>query len=119
MVRELDEGQPKAENPSAGPAEKEKEVVLVRRDEPSNFEQLVRFVVPVLEPLATAGFVIIMVLFMLVNREDLRNRLISMLGHGHLTGTTRAIVDAAQRVSNYLLAQFLINVAFGILFAVG
>jgi hypothetical protein len=60
-----------------------------------------------------------MVLFMLVNREDLRSRLVSLLGHGHLTGTTRAVVDAAQRVSSYLLTLLLTNIAFGVVFAAG
>ena len=119
MVRELDEEPKKTDDPSAELTPKDKEIIVRQREESSNFDRLLRFVVPVLEPLATAGFVVIMVIFMLVNREDLRNRLISLLGHGHLTSTTRAIVDAAQRVSNFLLTQLLINVAFGIIFSVG
>ena len=115
MVRELDEGPKMAKERK--PAEKE--VVVARREEPSNFDRLLQFAVPILEPLANAGLVIVMVLFMLVNREDLRNRLISLLGHGHLTGTTRAFVDAAQRVSKYLLTQLMINVAFAVIFAIG
>jgi predicted PurR-regulated permease PerM len=57
-----------------------------------------------LEPLATAGLVTILVIFMLVKREDLRNRLIGLLGHGQLTGTTRVLVDSAERLSSFLLS---------------
>jgi predicted PurR-regulated permease PerM len=125
MVRDLD-GEPKKpeaalkrpHEPPGEPAPKEKEIV-VRPEEPTSLERVVQIVAPVLEPLTTAVFVIIMVVFMLINREDLRNRLIGLLGHGHLTGTTRAIVDAAQRVSSFLLTQLLINIAFGVVVTIG
>jgi predicted PurR-regulated permease PerM len=103
-----------ADTPAAAPSQ----VVLVRAEE-SSVERLANTVGPVLEPLATAALVVILVVFMLVKREDLRNRLIGLLGHGHLTGTTRVIVDAAGRVSNFLLSQLVVNVGFGVLLAVG
>jgi predicted PurR-regulated permease PerM len=96
-----------------------KGVVVVRQEEASGFDQLGHVLLPVLEPLATAGLIVVLVVFMLINREDLRNRLISLLGHGHLTGATRIIVDAAQRLSRFLLTQLLVNVGFGIVFGVG
>jgi predicted PurR-regulated permease PerM len=119
MVKEISEepGKP-IENPNETPV-KDSQVVLARPEEPSAFERLAHAIAPVLEPLAVTGLVIILVIFMLIKREDLRNRLIGLLGHGHLTGTTRVIIDAAQRVSSFLLTQLLINVAFGILFGVG
>jgi predicted PurR-regulated permease PerM len=119
MMRELDEEPKKTDGATGDSAAKQPEVVVVRPEEPSSFERLARFAVPVLEPLVTAVFVIVMVLFMLVNREDLRSRFVSLVGHGHLTGTTRAVVDAAQRVSNYLLTLLLTNIAFGVVFAAG
>jgi len=94
-------------------------VVITRPEEPSSLEKILQSVGPMVEPLAHAGFVIILVIFMLLHREDLRNRFIGLLGDGRLTGTTRVIVDSAQRLSRYLLTQTLINVAFGILFTVG
>ncbi len=123
MVREITEDPEKtaervnAERTNADVTDKP--VVVVKTDEPSNLQKLAYVVLPVFEPLATAGLVIILVLFMLNSREDLRNRFISLLGHGHLTGTTRVIVDAAQRVSSYLLTQLLVNVTFGVIFAIG
>ena len=52
--------------------------------------------------------------FMLVQREDLRNRLIRLIGYGHLTLTTKALEEAGQRISRYLLMQSIINTSFGI-----
>ncbi len=97
----------------------EKEVIVTRPEEPSSAERIVDAIVPVIEPLARAGFVIILVIFMLFHREDLRNRFIGLLGDGRLTGTTRVIVDSAQRLSRYLLTQALINLGFGTLFTIG
>ena len=69
---------------------------------------------PMLEPLATAALVIVLVIFMLLERQELRDRLIRLFGHGRLTGTTRAFDEAGRRVSRYLLTQSLINLAYGV-----
>lgn len=74
---------------------------------------------PWLEPLATASLVLALVIFMLLERQDLRDRLISLFGHGQLTVTTRAFDEAGRRVSRYLVAQSLINLFFGIGVGVG
>jgi predicted PurR-regulated permease PerM/CheY-like chemotaxis protein len=100
------------------PAAAAREVVIARPDE-SGIQRLVETAGPVLEPLASAGLVVILLIFMLVRREDLRNRVIGLLGHGTLTGTTRVLVDAADRLSRFLLSQLLINVCFGVIFATG
>jgi predicted PurR-regulated permease PerM len=72
---------------------------------------------PLLEPLGTAAFVAVLVIFMLLQYEDLRNRLIGLVGSGQLTVTTRALDDAGQRVSRYLLMQFMINGSYGLVTA--
>jgi predicted PurR-regulated permease PerM len=74
---------------------------------------------PVLAPLARAGMVVIFAVFMLLKREDLRNRLLRLAGLGQLNLMTQALDDAAGRVSRYLLMQFLVNAAFGALFGFG
>ena len=51
---------------------------------------------------------------MLIQREDLRNRLIRFVGYGRLTITTRALEEAGQRISRYLLMQTIINSSFGL-----
>lgn len=63
--------------------------------------------------------VLIFTIFMLVKREDLRNRLLRLVGLGRLNIMTQALDDAAQRVSRYLFMQFLVNAGFGTLFAIG
>ena len=67
---------------------------------------------PFLAPLGLIGIVIIFTVFMLVKREDLRNRLLRLVGLDHLTVMTKALDDAAQRVSRYLLMEFLVNAGF-------
>ncbi len=70
-------------------------------------------------PLATAAFVAIFIVFILMQREDLRNRLIRLAGSGDLQRTTLAMNDAARRLSRYLLAQVLLNTGFGAVVAAG
>src|SRR4029453_14265547 len=74
---------------------------------------------PWLEPFATAALVMVLVIFMLLEHQDLRNRLINLFGHRHLTVTTRAFDEAGRRVSRYLVAQALINLFVGICVGVG
>lgn len=67
----------------------------------------------------TAFIVIVLVIFMLMEREDLRDRLIRMIGPGELNMTTQFLDDASQRVSRYLLMQLIINVGYGIPIGLG
>src|SRR5579871_1364925 len=107
MFREIGKEKPQAGAAAQAETPKEK-VVIARAQEASSFEQLASVAGPVLEPLAQASLVLVLVVFMLIKREDLRNRLIGLLGHGQLTGTTRVLVDSAQRLSRFLLTQLLI-----------
>lgn len=72
-----------------------------------------------LEVLGTAGIVIVLVVFFLFRREDLRDRFIHLIGKGHVTVTTQMLEDAGARVSRYLSILFLLNVAFGISISLG
>lgn len=67
-----------------------------------------------LGPAGTAFIVIVFTIFMLLQREDLRDRLIRLVGRNRLTITTEAMDDAAARVSRYLVMQSIINGAFGV-----
>lgn len=73
----------------------------------------------VVGPLGTAGLVIIFMIFMLFQREDLRDRLIRLVGHGQLNLTTTALDDAASRISRYLTAQAMVNGTYGIAVSIG
>lgn len=74
---------------------------------------------PVLGPLGTAALVLVLLIFMLLEREELRNRLIRLIGQGRMTTTARAMDDAGARVSRYLLMQIVVNVTYGIPVAIG
>jgi predicted PurR-regulated permease PerM len=74
---------------------------------------------PLLQPLATAGIVVVFVIFFLLQREDLRDRFIRLAGAGDLRRTTVALDDAASRLSRYLLTQTAINTSFGVLVGTG
>ena len=74
---------------------------------------------PILRPLAACGIVMVFTVYMLMNREDLRNRLLLLAGMGRLSVMTRALRDAAERISTYLVWQFVTNVLFGLLFGIG
>jgi predicted PurR-regulated permease PerM len=74
---------------------------------------------PIIEPLSTAAFVVTLVLFMLLDREDLRDRLIGLFGHGHLALTTKAIDEASTRVSRQLLVQTIVSLLYGTLMVIG
>ena len=74
---------------------------------------------PIVGPLGTAGLVLAMVIFMLLERRDLRDRLIGLFGHGQLTVTTKAFDEAGTRVSRQLLMQSLVNLVYGIAAGVG
>lgn len=115
-------GDPKPDITPAGEAAADKpavEPLTVRIERESGAERLLTTALPVVEPLAAVALVAVLVVFFLVNREDLRNRLIGLLGHGHLTGTTRVLGDAGERVGKYLLSQLLVNLGFGAVFGVG
>src|SRR5271170_6742304 len=68
----------------------------------------------VLELLCSAVIVMVFTIFMLIRREDLRNRLISLAGEGHLHLVTQTLDDASARVSKYLFFQFIVNTCYGI-----
>jgi predicted PurR-regulated permease PerM len=69
--------------------------------------------------LATLGVVTVFLIFMLLDREDLRNRLIRLIGPDQITVTTQALDDAGRRVSRYLRMQLLINSLHGLMIAIG
>jgi predicted PurR-regulated permease PerM len=72
----------------------------------------------VLGLLGSAVIVLVFTIFMLIRREDLRNRLISLAGEGHLHLVTQTLDDASARVSKYLLLQFVVNTCYGMFIGV-
>lgn len=93
----------------------------VRIIEPSAqpLQVLQTLVGPLIEPLATGGIIVVVVIFMLMKREDLRDRFIRLVGAGDLHRTTAAIQDAGRRVGQYLLMQLVVNVTYAIPVGIG
>jgi predicted PurR-regulated permease PerM len=93
--------------------------VEIHQPPPAPFQVLQGFITPLLDPLATLGIVAILVVFFLLERADLRDRLIRLGGSHDLQRTTEAINDAANRLSRYFIAQTALNALFGTIIAVG
>jgi predicted PurR-regulated permease PerM len=100
------------------PAEKVTPVKIVNgNDQRIEFMQVV--LAPVLGPLGTASLVLVLLIFMLMQREELRNRIIRLIGQGRISTTARAMDEAGAMVSKYLLMQLVINVTYGMAVAIG
>ena len=93
--------------------------VEVRQPDPGALESLRSLISPLLHPLATTGIIVIFVIFILLQREDLRNRLIRLAGSHDLQRTTAALDDAASRLSRLFLIQLLLNGSFGVVIGTG
>ncbi len=93
--------------------------VVVAESGPNTLDLAQSIIAPLLSPLGTAALVLLLVVCMLLQREDLRSRLIRLIGQGRISATTRALDDAGERVSRYLLMQLVVNVSYGIPVAVG
>jgi len=91
--------------------------IVSGKDQRVEFMQVV--LAPVLGPLGTAALVLILLIFMLLERVELRNRIIRLIGQGRMSATARAMDDAGARVSKYLLMQLVVNVTYGIALATG
>jgi len=117
---EVDPAAGTALNPAAEGRGPDKPIpVEVREPEPKPWELYQRIAGTVLPPLATAGIVILFVIFILLQREDLRDRAIHLIGASDMQRATSGMNDAAKRLSKYFLSQVLINSAYGVFIALG
>ena len=103
----------------AGEAEPKVTPVEIVNGNDERIELMQVILAPVLGPLGTAALVLLLLVFMLLQREDLRNRLIRLIGQGRISSTSRAMDDAGARVSKYLIMQLVVNVTYGIPVAIG
>ncbi len=118
------EAKPRTAPAAAQPAQPQNKpqpvpVEVLPSSDPLSFDRLQSIASTVLEPLATAGIVLVFVIFILFQREDLRDRFIRLVGSGDLQRTTAAMNDAARRLSRYFLFQTLMNATFGTFVAIG
>jgi predicted PurR-regulated permease PerM len=85
----------------------------------SGFSQYESFIGPTATFLAVAGLVVVLVIFMLIKREDMRNRLVGLVAHSRLLATTRALTETAERLSRFLLMQLAVNAGYGVVLGFG
>ena len=120
LQRATDAAPEKAETPEAAASPEAKPLpVEVRPPKSTPMELAQRVLAPILSPLETAGIIFIVTIFILLQQEDLRDRLIRLFGSSDLHRTTVALDDAARRLSRYFLTQLALNAGFGVVIAVG
>jgi predicted PurR-regulated permease PerM len=113
-----DSAQESQENATIRPGRRDPmPVEIITRSNP--VETLGNFIIPLISPFATAGLVSVLVIFMLLEREDLRDRFIRLVGLGDLHRTTAALQDAGKRVGKYLLMQLVVNALYALPISVG
>jgi predicted PurR-regulated permease PerM len=93
--------------------------VEIHQPTASPTEMAQRLLTPVLSPLATTGIVFVVAIFILLQRDDLRDRLIRLFGARDLHRTMMAMDDAGRRLSRYFLTQLALNTAFGCVIGLG
>lgn len=100
-------------------APREPVAVRVMEPPPAALDLLQNYIGPLLRPVAIAGIVVIFVIFMLMQRDDLRDRVVRVAGANRLALTTRALDEAGSRISRYLLMQLVINASYGVPVGIG
>jgi predicted PurR-regulated permease PerM len=118
LGKELDK--PRDAPTRTAPGQEQKPIAVeIHQPPPTALESIAKLISPLLGPLTTTGILIIFVIFILLQREDLRNRLIKLAGSHDLQKTTAALDDAARRLSRLFLTQLALNSAFGIVIGTG
>jgi predicted PurR-regulated permease PerM len=122
LGRQIQENQPSTPGEVVAPAEPAAAPPLpvqVVDPEPQPLQVLKTIIGPLVEPVATGGIVIVVVIFMLLKREDLRDRFIRLVGASDIHRTTEALQDAGKRVGQYLLMQLVVNVTYAVPIGIG
>lgn len=112
-------GTPASTGTAAGTPEPKPIPVEIQQPAPKPLEIVQNILSSLMAPLATTGIVVIFAIFILLYRQDLRDRFIRLAGSRDLRRTTEAMDDATQRLSRYFLIQTAINASFGIIIGTG
>jgi predicted PurR-regulated permease PerM len=107
------------DNDLTGPPPVKPIPVEVKQPDPGALTTLAAIIQPLLSPLTTTGIVVIFVVFILLQREDLRNRVVRLAGSGDIQRTTAALDDAGKRLSKLFLTQIAFNAVFGLVIGIG
>jgi predicted PurR-regulated permease PerM len=117
-LKDLQEEITKA-GPAAAPTGQRPMLVEVRQPEPRGLESIANLVRPLLSPLAMTALVVLFLIFILLQREDIRDRFLRLAGTADLQRSTAALDDAGSRLSRFFLMQTLLNAGFGVFIAIG
>ncbi len=93
--------------------------VMVGPETPFWLSRIATFLNPLMESMGQLALAFVLLMFMLLRREELRNRIIRLLGPGRIVATTRFVDEAGQRISHFLLIQALVNGSFGLVIGTG
>jgi predicted PurR-regulated permease PerM len=119
LVQDINDTFAGARKPQSVPGDPGAPPTVIVESSPSWMARVQGFLSPAAEALGQAAFTFVLLLFMLLKREDLRNRVIRLLGQGRITTTTKAVDETSQRISRYLFVQFVLNAAFGTVVTLG
>ena len=112
---QLGGGTPKTNNQRHKAAGSSPQSPVVVKEVQSSSGLAVGFLPGVLSTLIEVLLIVVFTFFMLLQQEDLRNRLIRLTGRGELNLKTQAMNEASERVSRYFLLLFAVNVIYGII----
>ena len=104
---------------AAPPAANRLERVIIEPQSPVWLSRISTFLAPLMEYLGELALAIVLVVFMLQKREELRNRIIRLVGRGQIVAATRFVDEAGQRISRFLLMQAIVNTSFGLILGLG
>lgn len=119
VEQELKPDRKAGDGKEARDASAEPQPVVIKADRPSWLGRTPTYLGSSLDWLGGIGLALVLLIFLLLNREDMRNRLLRLVGENRLSYTTRAMTEAGERISRYLLMQLIINATYGIALGLG
>jgi predicted PurR-regulated permease PerM len=118
-LRDLQTEITKSGSPATATAGQKPLLVEVRQPEAKGLDSIANVVRPLLSPLATTALAILFLMFILLQREDIRDRFLRLAGTSDLQRSTAALDDAASRLSRFFLMQTILNAGFGVFIGIG
>jgi predicted PurR-regulated permease PerM len=106
-------------SPAPAPEGRQPILVEVRQPEPRGLESIATLVRPLLSPLAMTALVVLFLIFILLQREDIRDRFLRLAGTDDLQRSTEALDEAGSRLSRFFLMQTIVNAGFGLIISIG
>jgi predicted PurR-regulated permease PerM len=109
----------KAAATNEGPGQPEPAKVKIISGADSAVQMIGKSMTPVLGPVAEFAVVVVLVVFILIERKQLRRRFLQLIGHSHMATTTLAVDEAGSRLSSFLSVQLAVNTGYAAVVATG